>query len=165
MKRLLPRITLHLGYASFLMILVLTTLSSCSPFKKLELGDISMSEFRMESSTKASIVFKLEVDNKASYPITCTTLEATMKKDMDLFANAFLKQDVEIPPMTKGSVYLPIEISLCDPMSLLSMGLNVKKWDMEEFLVNGKMVLLKNHKAKKTYKIKNKTLKSIVDNL
>lgn len=144
---------------------VLMVLSSCNPLKSLDVRNIAISEFRMESSTKASIILKVKVENDAQHTITLSSMEGSLKKDMDLFATAVLKEEVVVPPMGQSDVMIPVDITLCDPMSLLSLGLNVKKWNLDEFFVNGKIVVLKNGRAKKTYKLKNKSLKSLVSYL
>lgn len=144
-------------------LLCLAILSSCSPVKQLNIEKISLSEVRMESSTKANIVFNLSVENGAQYPVDLTFMEATIKKDMDLFATIALKDTVSVPALSENEVKVPVEVTLCDPMSLLSMGLNIKKWDINEFTVSGKMTLA--GKGKKTHKMKDTPLSTLLKRL
>lgn len=119
----------------------------------------------MESSTKANIVFDFTVSNMAQYPIDLVFMDATIKKDMDLFANINLKDTVSVKALATESVKIPIEITLCDPMSLLSMGLNVKNWDINEFIVTGKVTLAGNKGSKYSHKIKEMPLSTLLKHL
>jgi hypothetical protein len=143
---------------TFIFLMCVVLLGSCSPVKHLAIEKIVVSEFRMESSTKANVTFDFLVGNGASYPVSLVFTEATVTKDMDLFATIALKDTVSVAPVSRGHVKVPVEITLCDPMSLLSMGLNIKNWDIDEFVVNGKMVLCGKGKSKTVYKIKEKPL-------
>ncbi len=146
-------------------ILCLAFLASCSPLKHLNIEKIGLAEFRMESSTKANAVFNVTVGNTAQYPVHLTFMEATIKKDMELFATIVLKDAAVVSPFSKENVKVPVEITLCDPMSLLSMGLNVRKWNINDFMVNGKIMLTGRNGAKSSRKIKDMPLSTLVKHL
>lgn len=145
--------------------LCLAFVTSCSPVKQLNIEKIGLSEFRMESSTKANIVFDFSLENMASFPIELVLVDATIKKDVDLFATVELKSAVLVPAQTKDVVKVPVEVNLCDPMSLLSMGLNVRNWDINEFIVSGKIVLKGKNGAKATHKIKEMPLSTLLNRI
>lgn len=149
----------------FIFAISLAIFSSCSPLKHLYIENIGVSEFRMESSTKADITFNVSVQSDVQYPISLSFMEASIKKDMDLFATIDLVSEVTVPQLADGVVKVPVEITLCDPMSLLSMGLNVKKWDINEFVVSGKVVLKGKNGAKTTYKIKEKPMSTLLNHI
>jgi hypothetical protein len=146
-------------------ILCLAFLSSCSPAKHLNIEKIGLAEFRMESSTKANAVFNVTVENTAQYPVQLIFMDATIKKDMELFATISLKDTAVVASFSKETVKVPFEITLCDPMSLLSMGLNVRNWNIDDFMVNGKVTLAGNKGAKSSRKIKDMPLGTLVKHL
>lgn len=119
----------------------------------------------MESSTKANIVFDFKVSNMAQYPVDLVFMEATIKKDMDLFATIDLKDTASVKALSSENVKIPVGVTLCDPMSLLSMGLNVKNWDINEFVVTGKVTLVGNKGSKHTHKIKEMPLSTLLKHL
>lgn len=144
-------------------ILCVTLVSGCSPARHIEIGKIGISEFRMESSTRANVILNIALENKAEYPISLTYLEATIKKDMDLFATVALTDTVDVQPSVRGDVKVPVEISLCDPIALLSMGLNMRSWDIDDFIVYGKISL--RGKGKSTHKFKDIPLRTLLNRL
>lgn len=119
----------------------------------------------MESSTEANVTFDFLVNNMAQYPISLTFMEATIKKDMDLFAFIALEDTATVSPLAKESVKVPIDITLCDPMSLLSMGLNINKWDINAFTISGKISLAGKNGSKYTHKIKEMPLGTLLKRL
>ncbi|MBR5610869.1 MAG: hypothetical protein IKW65_05050 [Bacteroidales bacterium] len=150
---------------TLIFIICLAVLSSCSPAKQLSIDKISLSGFRMESSTEANVTFDFLVNNMAQYPISLTFMEATIKKDMDLFAFIALEDTATVSPLAKESVKVPIDITLCDPMSLLSMGLNINKWDINAFTISGKISLAGKNGSKYTHKIKEMPLGTLLKRL
>ena len=150
---------------TLIFIVCLAVLSGCSPAKQLYIDKISLSGFRMESSTEANVTFDFLVNNMAQYPISLTFMEATIKKDLDLFATVLLKDEVSVQPATKESVKVPVEVTLCDPMSLLSMGLNINKWDINAFTISGKISLAGKNGSKYTHKIKEMPLGTLLKRL
>lgn len=145
--------------------LCLAFVTSCSPVKQLNIEKIGLSEFRMESSSKANIVFSFSLENMASFPIELSDVDVTIKKDVDLFATVLLKSPVTVPALSKETVKVPVEVNLCDPMSLLSMGLDIRNWDINEFMVSGKIVLKGKNGSKATHKIKDMPLSSLLNRI
>lgn len=144
-------------------ILCVAFITSCSPARHIEIQKVGISEFRMESSTKANVLLNIALENKADYPISLTYLEATIKKDMDLFATVELKDTAYASPLSRENVKVPVEISLCDPIALLSMGLNIRSWDIDDFIVYGKISL--QGKGKSTHKFKDIPLRTLLNRL
>ena len=149
----------------YIFIICLGLFASCSPVKQLNVEKVTLSEFRMESSTKATIVFNFSVENYAQYPVALVSTEKKKKKDLDLFATVLLKDEVSVQPATKESVKVPVEVTLCDPMSLLSMGLNMRNWDINDFVVTGKIVLRGKNGTKVTHKIKDMPMGTLLNRI
>ena len=146
-------------------LLCLAILSSCSPVKQLNIEKISLSEVRMESSTKASLTFEMDVYNNSQSAIFLTGATGTLRRDMDLFATVELADTVMAQPMETKKLRATVNVALCDPMSLLSMGLNIRNWDINSFTISGKMTLEKEKGGKRSHKIKDMPLKKLLNML
>ena len=149
----------------FILIIISAFATSCSPVKKLNIDNVRLAEFRMESSTKASLTFEMDVYNNSQSAIFLTGATGTLRRDMDLFATVELADTVMAQPMETKKLRATVNVALCDPMSLLSMGLNIRNWDINSFTISGKMTLEKEKGGKRSHKIKDMPLKKLLNML
>ena len=105
------------------------------------------------------------MQNPSGRTITVQSADGILKKRGVNFAYAtLLSADVVTPKMASiNNIVFRIEIN--DPLSLLSMGLNVSRWDLDEFFLDGIFTLKVSGAGRKTLKYKNVPLKNIVNAL
>lgn len=148
---------------TFILLLLLTALVSCTHYNQIKVESIDLANFRMESSTKAYISFNVKVDNPTDKNIMLVGMDGVLKKDMERFAVVSLVDTVSVPAASVNVVKVESEVSLCDPLSLLSMGLNIKSWSVDSFTASGELVLKPVNGCKRTLKLKDTKVESIIN--
>ena len=66
---------------------------------------------------------------------------------------------------TQSTVSLPVRASVLDPVGIISAGLDFRSWRLEDFVVDGSIVLSLDGKMKKTVRLREVPLKDIVNAL
>lgn len=151
-------------HLSILLLSFILILGGCSRYQKIEIQSVNISSFRMESSSKALVSFDVEVSNHSNTPISLVLLDGVIRKDMNRFATVSLVDTVTVNASSTEKVKVTTQVILCDPMSLLSMGLNIKSWRMEDsFTVSGKIALKPEKGAKRTFKMKDTKLSKVIN--
>lgn len=147
---------------TLLFLFALMVISGCTNYKSVNVESVNLSGFRMENSTKATISFNLKVDNPLHTSITLESFDGILRKDYERFATFSLDEPTTIAPDTEAVVAVTMVVSLCDPMSLLSMGLNIKSWKADAFTVDGKIVLKNGSGVKRAMKVKDIQLNKMI---
>lgn len=143
-------------------LILLTALSGCTNYKSVNIEGVYLAGFRMENSTKATISFNIKIDNPLHTSIILESFDGVLRKDFERFAIFTLEEPATIGPMSNDTVKATMEVTLCDPMSLLSMGLNIKSWKADNFTVDGKAVLKNGSGGKRTIKMKDVPLNKVM---
>lgn len=144
-----------------IIIVLLTT--ACTNYKNIEVRSVSLSSFKLVSTSRASIELDYIINNPTASAIILSSGEGIItKKGLD-FAQLEIPKPDTLPPRTIKSGKLVVNAVLLDPISLLSMGLNISSWKAEDFHVNTKMVFRTASGYKKTLKHKNIPLKDLIN--
>ncbi|HCT94209.1 MAG: hypothetical protein A2X19_08860 [Bacteroidetes bacterium GWE2_39_28] len=149
---------------AFALVTILFT-TSCSKLKEVDVRDMKVKRFELINTTTANIHIEYLIENPSGRTITVQSADGILKKRGVNFAYAtLLSADVVTPKMASiNNIVFRIEIN--DPLSLLSMGLNVSRWDLDEFFLDGIFTLKVSGAGRKTLKYKNVPLKNIVNAL
>lgn len=145
----------------FLLISVIA-LTSCNKFKDIEVDFVSLSSFRLHSTSQAELSFDVIVDNPTDNTIILNGINGMIRKSDRDFAAVSLKEPVSVPPMSREKRTVVVSFSLLDPMALLSIGLNIDSWDMSDFKVNGTLYLKTDSGLKHKFRFKNVTLERML---
>lgn len=145
----------------FLLISVIA-LTSCNKFKDIEVDFVSLSSFRLHSTSQAELSFDVIVDNPTDNTIILNGINGMIRKSDRDFAAVSLKEPVTVPPMSREKRTVVVSFSLLDPMALLSIGLNIDSWDMSDFKVNGTLYLKTDSGLKHKFRFKNVTLERML---
>lgn len=149
---------------SILFLLVLL-LGSCSYYNKIDIGNLKVSALKLESTTNAKLSLKVNVANGSNRTITVIAIDGLLYKDNTKFATIRLVEPASIAPTIHDVVTLNTQVSLIDPIALLSTGLNLSKYNPEDFLVDGMIVVKPNIGIKKKIKIKGMPITELVKNM
>ena len=152
MKRTLP-----------LAIIIALLTTACTNYKNIEVRSVKLNSFKLVSTSRASIELEYIIDNPTGAAIILSSGEGIItKKGLD-FAQLEVQKPDTLPPRTVKNGKLVVNAVLLDPMSLLSMGLNISSWKAEDFHVNTKMVFRTTSGYKKTLRHKNIPLKDLIN--
>jgi len=149
----------------FLAILVILATVSCTNYSNVDVKYVKLNSFKLVSTSKASIEFDYTVDNPTGSSIVISTADGIITKKGVDFAQLELMKSDTIPPRTLKSGKINIDITLLDPISLLSMGLNIASWRVEDFNVNAKVVIKTSSSHRKTLRFKNVPLGNLTGRL
>lgn len=127
----------------FLLILVfcISVLFGCTPYKAISISDINISnidsiEYDNETVT-GTISVSLEVENPNKTPLEITSCEAVIYLKEKQYGYAINTNPVIITPTFEGKVIIPFSITINNPLSLLSLGIqNIGKIDTSDVIVD-----------------------------
>lgn len=146
----------------FFLLISVIALTSCNKFKDIEVDFVSLSSFRLHSTSQAELSFDVIVDNPTDNTIILNGINGMIRKSDRDFAAVSLKETVSVPPMSREKRTVVVSFSLLDPMALLSIGLNIDSWDMSDFKVNGTLYLKTDSGLKHKFRFKNVTLERML---
>ncbi len=146
-----------------LFLFILLLISSCHPYKKLNLSSIKLTSVELKSTSKVSFVLTAEVENENEKAISLEDFNGVLFHENNEFALVDLKEPVSVMAGEKASIDISLEAKLIDPLSLLSMGLNIETWDIDDFRVSSKATLRAEKGRKKTLRIKNMPLEKLIN--
>jgi len=152
MKRTLP-----------LAIIIALLTTACTNYKNIEVRSVKLNSFKLVSTSRASIELDYIINNPTGTEIILSSGEGIITKKGFDFAQLEVQKPDTLPPRTIKSGKLVIDAVLLDPISLLSMGLNISSWKTEDFHVNSKMVFKTTSGYKKTLRHKNIPLKDLIN--
>lgn len=142
---------------------LILVLGGCNPYREVKFESFKLSSFELVSTSRATIVFAAAIDNPLKSSISLLSVDGTVLKEYTSFAKITLLEEVVVPAHTKGEVMVRISIELLDPMALLSMGLNIRSWDLEDFRTSAKITFKLGSGGSKTFKFRNVPLERMVN--
>jgi len=148
-----------------LAIIILLITGACTNFSNLDVRSVKLSKFTLVNTSKARIEFDYTINNPTSSTFILSSGEGVIaKKGLDFAQLEIMKGDT-IPPRTLKSGKVSIDAMLLDPISLLSMGLNIASWRVEDFHVSSKIVIKTSSGHKRTVRFKNVPLQNLINRL
>ncbi len=133
----------------FLVIILSSLLTGCTQYRQLELGDITFRSLNFKNTTSIEITCDIEVKNPSKYVISVDKLDAALYKEDMIFAEFDLVDVPVIPAKSEEKVSVTLRATVSDPLALITTGLDFDNWNMEDFTIDGKIVLASDGKYKK----------------
>lgn len=148
-----------------LVVVVILASSGCSKLKEVDVRDMKVNKFELVNTTTANIEIEYLVENPSGRTITVEGVDGVLKKGGVNFAYATMLSADTVPPRMASINGIIFRIQINDPLSLLAVGMNVARWDLDEFRLDAVFVLRVSGAGKKTLKYKDVPLKNIVNAL
>lgn len=148
-----------------LFITAVLLLAGCSQYRRISVNDVAVGSFRFNGTSSASIVLTARVDNPTGHTVSLEEVDAVLLREGKSFVNLTLEGPVSAAPASESKVSIPVLASVLDPVAIITAGLNLKSWDMQDFTVDGRIVVSSDGRAKKTLKLNNVPLQDIVGSL
>lgn len=143
-------------------ILLIFLLSGCHNYNKIEVGNITVSSIEFKNTTTMSIDLAAHVNNPVDKNLVIESFDAVLYNEGKAFASFTLVGNPIAEANKRTVVPIEIEARAIDHIAIISMGLNYKSWNIDAMTVTGKLVLKFEDGGKRTIKVKNKSLKSIM---
>lgn len=136
--------------------------SSCTNYRDIEIKSVNLYDVKLLSTSRAMVEVEYVIDNTANVDIVLESAEGFLTKDRVNFAQiTLIKADtIAMASETKNRAQFQVEI--LDPISLFSMGLNIKNWKMSDFEINARGLIRNSKGGRKVIKFKNMPLENII---
>ncbi len=150
----------------FYLILIATMLGTgCSKFREVDIKELSVSKFELINTTTANIEVEYIIENPSSKSFTLRSADGVLKKGGVNFANATLISADIVDPRVVSINRIKFRVELNDPLSLLSMGMNVSRWNLNDFRLDAVFVIKPSGSRSRTLKYKDIPLDRIANRL
>ncbi len=126
---------------------------------------VTLSEVKLISTSKAIVDVEYTINNTAKVDLVLQSANGFLTKNRLNFAQVTLIEADTIAAACQSTNRARFQIELLDPMSLFSMGLNIKSWKMSDFEINANGVLRTSKGGRKAIKLKNMPLESLTKRL
>lgn len=149
----------------FLTLLSALMFSGCTDFSEVDVKNFKLKKFDLVNTSRADITFEYLIDNPTSTDLIITSANGFITKKGVNFAQIGLMEPDTIASRSVSSNLADIQVDLLDPMSLLSMGLNISSWRVEDFNLNARITVRTSSGFRKIIKFKNVPLEHLVKRL
>lgn len=143
------------------LLLSVVLLWGCSDYRRIEVGNITLDSVRFINTATAAISLKADVKNPAKKAVVLENFDAVLFKEGKEFAQFCLADTSVAAPGENLAVPVKVEAKVLDHIALISTGLNLKSWNLDNFTVSGKFTVKMDGVPKKRIKFRNRPLKSI----
>ncbi len=149
----------------FLTLLSFVLFSSCTNFSELDVKEVKLKKFKLVNTSKADVTFEYLVDNPTKTTLIITSAEGFITKKGVNFAQIGLSAPDTISPKAITYSMLTFQVDLLDPISLLSMGLNVSSWRVQDFNLDARITVKTAGGMKKILRFKDVPLERLINKL
>lgn len=143
-------------------LLLVLLFSSCTNYRDIEIKSLNLYDVKLLSTSRATVEVEYVINNTANVDIVLASADGFLTKDQVNFAQIkLIKADtIAMASETRNRALFQIEI--LDPISLFSMGLNIKNWKMSDFEINARGLIRNSKGGRKMIKFKNMPLENII---
>ncbi len=147
----------------FLFALLLFT--SCSKLGDIELKGIEVKGIELITTTSAIIEMEYVIQNPSNSSLILRDADGFLKRGDVNFAQITLLSADTVASKRISVNRLRFRMDILDPLSLLSMGLNLSKWKFSDFVVDARAVVKPTGRRRKVIKLRNVPMDKLVDRL
>ena len=140
-------------------------LSSCSKLGEMEVRELELKSFQLLSTTSANIEVEYVIHNPTSKKLILDNVNGFLKKGDVNFAQVTLIEADTVAAKRVSVNRLVFKLDIQDPLSLLSMGLNISKWHYSDFTVDARAVVKTSDGGRRVIKFKNMSMENLINRL
>jgi hypothetical protein len=150
----------------FYLLLVMTVLSTgCSKLGDVDVEEIGIKSFRLVNTSTALIELEYKINNPSGRKIILNSGEGLLKKSGTNFARVYLIEADTIIARKESVNTALFRVEILDPLSLLAMGLNVSRWQYNDFRIDVRAILKIAGRGKRTVRFKDIPLENLAKRL
>ena len=150
---------------SVLILIAIIALSSCAGLKEIDIREVNHVNTKLLNMTTVELEFECVVNNPANRRIIMEDAIGTLKKSDIVFARINLIEVDTVAANTVSSNKIRLKVNIEDPLSLLSMGMDVSSWNISEFKADIRTTIRREGKAKHVFKRKNIPMERFMTNI
>lgn len=140
-------------------------LSSCSKLVEVEVRELELKSFQLLSTTSANIEVEYVIHNPTSKKLMLDNVNGFLKKGDVNFAQVTLIEADTVAAKRVSINRLVFKLDIQDPLSLLSMGLNISKWHYSDFTVDARAVVKTSGGGRRIIKFKDMSMENLLKRL
>jgi len=140
-------------------------LSGCSGVSEIDIREVNLVNAKFVNTSSVDLEFECIVHNPTNRRIIVEDANGVLKKSDVVFARVHMVKADTIASNGLSSNKILLKVSVEDPLSLLSMGMNFRSWDMSEFKGDIRSTVRREGRAKHVFKRKNIPLDSLLERL
>jgi len=146
-------------------LIVILAANGCTNYRNVDIKSVQLSSFKFVSTSKANIELSYIISNPTTSTIILFSGNGIItRKGVDFAQLEIVRPDTLLPKSVKNGK-IEINALLVDPLPLLSMGLNIEKWRVEDFKLSTKLVFKNARGGKKILRYKDVPLKNLINRL
>lgn len=149
----------------FLLAFLPFVLSSCSKLGEVEVRELELKSFQLLSTTSANIEVEYVIHNPTSKKLMLDNVNGFLKKGDVNFAQVTLIEADTVAAKRVSINRLVFKLDIQDPLSLLSMGLNISKWHYSDFTVDARAVVKTSGGGRRVIKFKDMSMENLLKRL
>jgi len=149
----------------FFALLAIILLSGCSGLSDIDVREVNLVDAKFSNTTSADLVFECVVNNPTNRRIIVEDAIGVLRKSDIVFANIRLVGADTVAANALSTNKLMLKVSLEDPLSILSMGLNISTWNMSEFKADLRSTIRREGRAKHVFRRKNIPIESLLERI
>lgn len=140
-------------------------LNSCSKLGEVEVRELELKSFQLLSTTSANIEVEYVIHNPTSKKLMLDNVNGFLKKGDVNFAQVTLIEADTVAAKRVSINRLVFKLDIQDPLSLLSMGLNISKWHYSDFTVDARAVVKTSGGGRRIIKFKDMSMENLLKRL
>ncbi|MDD2419881.1 MAG: hypothetical protein EOM16_06980 [Bacteroidia bacterium] len=146
----------------FFLLAFTLVLSGCSKLMEVQLRDVQIKSFELLSTSSANIEVEYVIHNPSSRELFLDNATGFLKRSGVNFAHVTLVSADTVAAKRISVNNVVFKLDILDPLSLLSMGLNISKWKYSDFKVDARAVVKTSRGGRKVLKFKDMSIESML---
>ena len=136
--------------------------AGCAEYRQISVENVALAGFRFNGTSSATIELAADVYNPTPHVIFLDEVDAVLFREGKEFARFALEDKPSVAADTNSKVRIPVRASVMDPISIISAGLNFNSWNLDDLVVDGRIVLRSDAGYKKAFRMKKTPVKDIL---
>ena len=136
--------------------------AGCAEYRQISVENVVLAGFRFNGTSSATIELEADVYNPTPHVIFLDEVDAVLFREGREFARFALEDTPSAAADTLSKVRIPVRASVMDPISIISAGLNFNSWNLDDLVVDGRIVLRSDAGYKKAFRMKKTPVKDIL---
>lgn len=139
--------------------------TSCTKLGEVELKEIKVKSFQLRNTSTADIDVEFSVHNPTNRDLFLCDAKGVLKRGGVDFATITLIQCDTVVANRISVNNMTFRMDLVDPLSLLSMGLNLSQWKFSDFNIDLRAVIRPSNGRRRVLKMKDMPLEKLARRL
>ncbi len=135
--------------------------TSCTKLGQVQIKEVSVKSFKLINTSSADVEVQFVVDNPTNKELYLNSADGILKRSGVNFAMVSLGRCDTVAANSISVNNLVFRLDILDPLSLLSMGLNLSQWKYTDFKVDARAVIKPSIGRKRVVKIKDMPLETL----